>query len=845
MPSKTSAASPSPTTSSSWLKSTGKLFSFLSGKSGSDQGHGHASGSGISGNGRSSSGSRNSMGARSKSHPGQLMSNASNNGSSSNSNNGNGASGSSTQASSSASGFRSDKRKKSKDGFGSKSQTPQKSGNTPTSSQSSPSNAAAPPAPSDTLNPYGKRSQSPGRPGANGNGNGGSSFLHPSNSVSSSHSNRPISPAAGSDRPGFHFQSLDRMSPPHSRSASPAPSLSSTLAAERLARLTDAQVADLAAQVSAESFRRRTPVGSLIAAYELSVQTTAGGGHGLSAASRLSMMSNDQFRVLANDLDAEASRRDIPGINTLGRSRAGSVAMIRTATGGSMSESMMQRDITMLRAKFGPNNPAAAEAIEATVLANSGSLSSSASPSTNSPIASAMLSSSPTGSSVLANGIPSVMNPNNALSSSPLSGSGLERSHSGSSARDVPTRMIPVGAGPAAASTLASSLPRSHSAGNIHALGAPASASLVGSHPNLGIIGSGPMSAPLLAGNSGPMSSSPGLNGMHPDLAMVDEDTDRTIWRSRLGSLPDSQFGALRRDLKGEMDRRKAMRRGMLVSPQDSGDEAEEGEGTIKRGASVKSKGGNDVDADSGFAASVIAAVNERTNAALPRTPPSSRPSSDEANNAPSSPTKTVPPTSAAGISPSPPRLDEMMKAIPSQDLWQLWEDTESETLRRAAGGIVVAGVSAADAAAVAAAAEQERAAAAAAAAKDKKKESRRAAASAASGGSSGAAPASSGSATEGKEAKEQREQREQANVMAWRSRIAKLTDEQMAEVTADVYDEMTRRRDKSAPFLPPRADLSPKRNEARKELSKLPSRELKMLWSIIHESIKKRKMVS
>ncbi|KAJ3212490.1 component of the polarisome [Dinochytrium kinnereticum] len=707
---------------------------------------------------------------------------------------------------------RTDKKKRTKDAFGVKNMM----GAVPTQQSSAPAMGTPPPPPSDTLNPYvkqefHKRSDSPsGRMQ-----NGGSSYLHPGHN----HSHRPISPAPTDRSPAaFHFQSLDRMSPPHSRSASPAPSVSSTLAAERLARLTDAQVADLAAQVSAESFRRRTPVGALIASYELSGPT--GGATGLSAASRLSMMSNDQFRILANDLEAEASRRDIPGIDTLGRSRTGSIAMVRTAS-GSLSESMLTRDVTLLRAKFGPNNPAAAEAMEAAVLANSnGSMSTSLSPSTGaspSPIASAVLSSSPTNQSFLTNGIPQTV----------TATANLDRSMSSASISNLPTRLIPVGAGPAAASTIASaSLPRSLSATNISSLSNPSS------NANL----NAPMSAPPLAG----MASANG--SAHPDLLMVEEDPDRMIWRSRLGSLADGQFSALRRDTKAEMDRRKALRRGILVpvSPVESGDEVEGEVNGSRKGPA---------DNDSGFAASVIAAVNERTNAALTSTPPSSRPNSDEQQQFGTLSKSALTPAnrndigtltkstshstlvSMAGVSPSHPRLEELMRSIPSQDLWQLWEDSESEVARRAAGGLVVAGTSAAE---FAAAAEVERAVAASAAIgkekeKEKKREMRRAAA----------------AEKEGKEAREAREAREAANVAAWRSRISKLTDEQMAEVTADVYDEMTRRRDKSAPFLPPRSDLSPKRNEARKELSKLPSRELKMLWSIIHESMKKRKMVS
>ncbi|KAJ3097721.1 component of the polarisome [Phlyctochytrium bullatum] len=833
----TAAAPGGGSSSGGWLKNTSKLFSFLTG-SRSSNASSAADDSHHKGRGAASS-SRNSMGGRSKSHPGNVFGapsaqqpvNATN-----------------------AQPAKNDKKKRSKDA-GKPIATPALPMQTPQPAASTSSalraGAPAPPPPSDTLNPYHKRSDSPSRAAANG----GSSYL----SAPGSH-HRPISPAPSSDRSGHptpatpahhhHFHSLDRMSPPHSRSASPAPSVSSTLAAERLARLTDAQVADLAAQVSAESFRRRTPVGALIAAYELSVS-----GPGLSAASRLSMMSNEQFRVLANDLDAEALRRDIPGIDTLGRSRAGSVPMIRTVTGGSLSESMLSRELSVLRAKFGPNNPAAAEAMEAAAASGTLLAGSTGSPSTGgsmsaSPIAAATLSSSPTSPSFLGNGIPMAVTA--SMQSVTPTGT-LERSISAS---PLPTRLIPVGAGPAAATTLASSIPRSLSATNISAL----SGSLASANPLTSSATT--LATPSLAPHSAPLLANSPAGSVHPDLAMVEEDPDRTIWRSRLGSLADGQFGALRRDVRAEMDRRKALRRGIMVpnAPSETEDDdaaAEDGapaaagalgagglsrkstRGTTHSGGggaetpAAAPAGGTAGDHDSGFAASVIAAVNERTNASLPNTPGSSRPNSDEPQQAATPPKpapvslQTRPSLSSAGVSPAPARLEELMRALPSQDLWQLWEDTEAETARRAAGGLVVAGVSAAEAAA---AAEQERQAQAAAAAKEKEREKRK---------------KEKAAEKEGKEAKEAREAREAANVTAWRSRIAKLTDEQMAEVTADVYDEMTRRRDKSAPFLPPRADLSPKRNEARKELSKLPSRELKMLWSIIHDSMKKRKMVT
>ncbi|KAI8835684.1 hypothetical protein BJ741DRAFT_221302 [Chytriomyces cf. hyalinus JEL632] len=85
---------------------------------------------------------------------------------------------------------------------------------------------------------------------------------------------------------------------------------------------------------------------------------------------------------------------------------------------------------------------------------------------------------------------------------------------------------------------------------------------------------------------------------------------------------------------------------------------------------------------------------------------------------------------------------------------------------------------------------------------------------------------------------------KEPDNVVAWRNRISKLSNDQLAEVTADVFDEITRRKEKEDAFLPPREDLSSKRNDARKELAKLPSKELKTLWTIIHDNMTKRNML-
>ncbi|KAJ3194993.1 hypothetical protein HK101_001379 [Irineochytrium annulatum] len=667
------------------------------------------------------------------------------------------------------------------------------------------STSASPPPPSDVVNPHAK----------------------PHHYATQ----RPVSPNI--------YHSLDRPS----RSASPAPSVSSTLAAERLARLTDAQVADLAAQVSSESYRRRTPVGALLAAYEFAGQKTRATGGG-SAASRLSLMSNDQFRILANDLDAEALRRDIPGIDTLGRSRAGSVISLGLSRSNSTnaernggSEPLLARDITLRAAKFAPGNAAAAEAMAAI--------------------------SSPLSSS------PSSTNPNGIQLLQPAAGSSLNRSLSSSSLSSLPTRMIPVGAGPAAASMLAQSSPTSAasptpaSVTNLAAVSSnpsgPSPMAISASLSSLtapAAISPSPASAAFLARSQ----SATALNAApshHPD----DDDPDRTISRSRLGGLPDPQFAALRRDLAVEMERRRNARRGLGGGSDDedavddvdvAGDAAGPMFGNVAgRKGSKSSRGG--LAGDGGeygdFAASVLAAVSERTGViglvgsvgsgqASPmgsegsplRNAVEGGADDDNALAEPAAPggvkgrhivrAHTAPQQGVVGVSPPSARVEELMRAMPSQDLWRLWDDAEHEAGRRAAGGIVVVPV----------AVEVERERKSKEDKREKEDRERR--------------KGEKEREKKEKEGKEAREAREAANVAAWRSRIAKLTDEQMAEVTTDVYDEMTRRRDKSGPFLAARADLSQKRNEARKELSRLPSRELKLLWSIIHESMKKRKMV-
>ncbi|KAJ1554468.1 hypothetical protein HK405_004991, partial [Cladochytrium tenue] len=147
-------------------------------------------------------------------------------------------------------------------------------------------------------------------------------------------------------------RSLSRSTPFASRSASPALSVSSMVAAKHLSRLTDAQVAELAAQVSVEMLRRRTPAGSVVAYYE---RIGLGPGQTGATTSRLASLNQDKFLLLASDLDAEALNRDIPGIDITG-ARVRSLSRNPTATSSTAASPFL---------RFGPNNPAAAEAAAA------------------------------------------------------------------------------------------------------------------------------------------------------------------------------------------------------------------------------------------------------------------------------------------------------------------------------------------------------------------------------------------------------------------------------------------------------------------------------------------------
>ncbi|KAI8855253.1 hypothetical protein BC829DRAFT_3742 [Chytridium lagenaria] len=317
-------------------------------------------------------------------------------------------------------------------------------------------------------------------------------------------------------------------------------------------------------------------------------------------------------------------------------------------------------------------------------------------------------------------------------------------------------------------------LERSGSSGNLYGAGAVAS-----SAPFVIPVGAG-YAGTTLAGNLPRMPSTTSLTSFasvpsvqsglaspsSPSAASTlenisyDENPDRTLWRLRLSGLVDDRFLLLRSNVRQEIDKRKALRRGVVdyLPPLTSAAPLLAG---IPDGKNLH---------DSGYAS---------------------------LHNGKSYVSREAP-----------------LKATPFQDLLSLWEDLEVETNRRTALGLVVPALP--------------------------------------PPGSRGSrvVPDHTAAAAEGDKFDGKKETsglplkkaKEPANVSAWRARIVKLTDEQVEEVTADVYDEMTRRRDKTGPFLEPRLNLSDRRNEARKQLAKLPSSEVKMLWLVIHEHLKERK---
>ncbi|KAJ3060634.1 hypothetical protein HDU98_003434 [Podochytrium sp. JEL0797] len=535
------------------------------------------------------------------------------------------------------------------------------------------------------------------------------------------------------------------------RSSSPAPSASSTLAAERLVRLTDAQLAELSSQVSAEAYRRRTPIGALLATYERASQSQAMRTKAPTTAARIAIMTNDKFKVFAADLDAEATRRDIPGVDIFGYS-----TNLNTIARNNTQRTLNQN------ATENHNSDATPPASPAHHL--------SASTDTT-----ATTDSTPTPTNLPVKLIPIVAAADPSQTTSPPQ-TPASSSPPTLTTTTTTTTAIPDTISPTTSTSHFTTIPRSASA------------------------------VPI------------------PHSEMTSDD--RAIARDRMTHLSDDEFRALVRDLKSELSSRSESADGS-----SSGVDADEEDDRESRAAARVSEdeSANSNGAVGGF---VRSRTIGGTSASAGGLRGSTSPMRSGGNgltqrrllpNQPAS-TSTSPSVSNGGAASAAGNMTVMqtervglLKGIATVDLESLWGDVEVEVSRREALGVVVFPPST-----VAVAAEE----------------------GAAVAGGQGDQQQEGSSVVKRKLPMNGEEKPEPANVTAWRARISKLSNEQLAEVTADVFDEITRRKEKIESFLPAREDLSSKRNEARKELAKLPSKELKTLWTIIHDNMTQRNML-
>ncbi|KAJ3392918.1 hypothetical protein HDU84_003134 [Entophlyctis sp. JEL0112] len=530
------------------------------------------------------------------------------------------------------------------------------------------------------------------------------------------------------------------------RSSSPAPSASSTLAAERLVRLSDAQLAELASQVSAEAYRRRTPIGALLSTYERASQSHQIRTAAPTTSARIAIMTNEKFKVFAADLHSEAIRRDIPGIDIFG-SRATNTPVLSTIT-TSAATSTISRNNTLT---FGTTGVRSIRYDGDDLAAESGT---------------------PPGSPLLsAVAIPQQLDAGNNA---------------------IPTKLLPIIAAAAVASNSGLSSPL-------------AAATVVASTAQT------PSATPTIPRSESKQNlrDSIGTADMTPE--------DRVVAVDRMTNLSDIEFSNLLKDVRNELNCRLASSSEVL----DESLSVEIGDAETP----IRNSGGSGREDGRSTLTSGVSNRLFGTNQTQRRLIPSAV-SSGSTVAANSGPVSSV--ASSALIPPAPPvspmqaeRLS-LLRRVTSVDLDALWDDMQKEASRREALGVVLNSTDSVGTATavVATAAEpvvevQQR----------HEIHTRR------------KLPLEDGNANGV-------DKGEAPNVVAWRNRIAKLTNEQLAEVTADVFDEITRRKEKKEPYLPPRDDLSAKRNDARKELSKLPSKELKTLWTIIHDNMTKRNML-
>ncbi|KAJ3206487.1 hypothetical protein HDU82_004469 [Entophlyctis luteolus] len=530
------------------------------------------------------------------------------------------------------------------------------------------------------------------------------------------------------------------------RSSSPAPSASSTLAAERLVRLSDAQLAELASQVSAEAYRRRTPIGALLSTYERASQSQNMRTAAPTTSARIAIMTNEKFKVFAADLHSEAIRRDIPGIDIFG-SRATNTSALAAGA------------------------PPVAQAIfPATSLSRSNTLTIGTS---------AVKANRFDGGDTLAeSGTP----PGSPLLSPVAIPPQLDAGNNA-----IPTKLLPIIAAAAVAANSSAS-----------------PATVVTSPPQTP---SAPSTIPRSESKQN-LRDSIGTADMTPE--------DRVVAVDRMANLSDAEFTNLMRDVRNELNSR--------LTSSEAGDERTSQEGGDVEGA-VRNSGGSGREDGRSTLTSGVSNGLMGTNQTQRRLIPSalSSGSTAVANSGPQLPaTSSASIPQFAQVSPMQAERLSLLRRVASVDLDALWDDMQKEAARREALGIILNTADAAGSTASAAAAAAE---SAAESQQIHEVHSRR------------KLPVEDGGANGAEKA-------EAPNVVAWRNRIAKLTNEQLAEVTADVFDEITRRKEKKEPFLSPRDDLSAKRNDARKELSKLPSKELKTLWTIIHDNMTKRNML-
>ncbi|KAI8622436.1 hypothetical protein BC830DRAFT_565160 [Chytriomyces sp. MP71] len=525
-------------------------------------------------------------------------------------------------------------------------------------------------------------------------------------------------------------------------------------------------------------------------------------------AARIAIMTNEKFKIFAADLDVEATRRQIPGIDIVNSTKpATTTTPLVLGSAGSQPPSghnSLNRSNT--------NGTLSSSATRAATVGATTDQHHSTSTTTPPP--------SPTRGST-----PLTL----LLDTSTAGAAGLQT---------LPTRLLPILASDATGPTSHSSV-ASSSAATVNGGGGGSTGSM-----------SKPASVQSL--------KDPTSAGVVVVLMTAE---DFTVARDRMATLGDEEVRVLVRDVRAELEVREealalaGARQRRRLGGFSGGDEGEGGvdvfsieegdeavgasEGADTRPAAAAGTGGSGNGRFGslgrlGRGAVAGAAVGTGTGNRGEPSPMRGAPGVTQRRLIPAAPTGS---TGAAGPAPSPIAVERqtLLKTITNVDLARLWEDILNEVEKRETAGVSILGdvvaspVAACLPAATALAAEGEAAVARGSVESSVESKSKR------------RVPRGGEDKDLGKE---EAGKKEIGNAAVWRTRISKLSDDQLAEVLADVYDESTRRKEKQEPFLPPRENLSPKRNDARKELAKLPSKELKVLWTIIYENMTNRNML-